>query len=393
MSNEEQQLNARIDKISSLSRRNFLKGVAKTSVVTLVGGVAPAIISPQSLASSGELNLLTWPDYIWPDMIESFEQQTGIKVRLSTYGGNDEAFDKLKAANGKGFDLIFPSVTNGNNYYPLGLLQALNDNKLDMDNLEPTLLDSSVKLGGTFHGKRYLLPFAWGTEAITFDSSVRDYRYGELSYLDLWSADNLELATLRPKSALISLGLALDYNGELPSDRMLNAYRSEVQFRSILEKATEFAIRHKNNARTFWNNTSETLSAFQQSGCIIGQTWDGPGLTLNKLSKGRYRYMMPKEGGLAWMDSVGIPSGAANVEQAYAFINHLLKPRVGAMMANQSSYNSCVAGVEAYLLPEVREAYRAAYPKGALDNLWWWQQDTPYWVPVRQEYVDRFVAA
>lgn len=367
--------------------------MATTSIISCIGSLAPAIISPKILASSGELNILSWPDYIWPDMIESFEDKTGIKVRLSTYGGNDEALNKLKAASGNGFDLICPSVTNGSHYYPLGLLQPLNDNKLDMDNIKPTLLASSVELGATYLDKRYLLPFAWGTEAITFDSTLRDYRYGELSYLDLWQEDNTGLVTLRPTSALIALGLTLDYNGELPSERMRDAYRSEEKYRKILEKATAFAIDHKRTIRTYWNSTPEILSAFQQSNCAIGQTWDGPGLTLFKQSKGRYRYMMPREGGLAWLDSVGIPSGASNLEQAYAFINHLLKPEVGAMMANQSSYNSCVAGSEAYLLPEVREAYNAAYPKGALENLWWWQTDPQYWVSVRQEYVNRFMAA
>jgi spermidine/putrescine transport system substrate-binding protein len=376
-----------------LSRRTFLKGIAATSVISCMGGLAPAIISPKARASSGELNVLSWPDYIWPDMIRSFEDKTGIKVRLRTYGDNDQALSRLQTAQGKGFDLIFPSVTNASHYYPLGLLQPLNENRLDLDNLVPSMLASSLELGATHQGKRYLLPFAWGTEAITFDSSMRNYPEGALSYLDLWHPDNLGLVTLRPSSALIALGLALDYNAELPSERMHNAYRSEEKYREILQRATAFAIGRKQNIRAYWHSTPEILSAFAQESCVIGQTWDGPGLTLFRQSKGRYRYQMPKEGGLAWLDSVGIPSGADNLEQAYAFINHLFKPEVGAMMTNQSGYNSCVVGAEKHLQPEVREAYNATYSNAALENLWWWQADPPYWIAVRQEYVKRFMAA
>lgn len=376
-----------------LSRRNFLKGMASTSVISCIGGLAPAIISPATRASSGELNILSWPDYIWPDMITSFEAKTGTKVRLSTYGDNDAALNRLQTVQGKGFDLVFPSVTSASHYYPLGLLQPLLENRLELDAIAPAMLASSLALGATHREKRYLLPFAWGTEAITFDSSKRSYAEGALSYLDLWHRDNLGLTTIRPSSALIALGLALDYNAELPSERMRDAYRSEEKYRAILERATAFAIQRKQNIRTYWHSTPEILSAFAQEPCVIGQTWDGPGLTLYRQSQGRYRYRMPREGGLAWLDAVGIPSGAGNLDQAYAFINHLLTPRVGAMMANQSGYNSCVAGAEAHLLPEIREAYNATYTREALENLWWWQADPPYWIAVRQEYVKRFLAA
>ncbi|UTW13180.1 extracellular solute-binding protein [Marinobacterium rhizophilum] len=376
-----------------LSRRSVLKGMATTSVISCIGGLAPAIISPQARASSGELNILSWPDYIWPDMIRSFEAKTGIRVRLSTYGDNNDALGRLTAERGKGFDLIFPSVTSAGHYYSLDLLQPLAENRLALGNIAPTMLASSLELGATHGGKRYLLPFAWGTEAITLDSARHDDPDGELSYLDLWQPENPGPVTLRPSSALIALGLALDYNGELPSDRMADAYRSEEKYRQILDRATAFAINHKQNIRSYWHSTPEILSAFAQEGCAIGQTWDGPGLTLFRQSKGRYRYRMPREGGLAWLDPVGISAGAGNLEQAYAFINHLLTPEVGAMMANQSGYNSCVAGTEAYLLPDVREAYNATYTREALDNLWWWQVDPPYWLAVRQEYVKRFMQA
>jgi ABC-type glycerol-3-phosphate transport system substrate-binding protein len=39
-------------------------------------------------------------------------------------------------------------------------------------------------------------------------------------------------------------------------------------------------------------------------------------------------YAIPKEGGNLWFDMLAIPKDAANVKEAHAFINYLLKPEV-----------------------------------------------------------------
>ncbi|WP_305855978.1 extracellular solute-binding protein [Balneatrix alpica] len=376
------------------SRRSFLKTAAATSTAAAIfGGVAPAFISSRVLASSGEVNVFSWSDYIWPDMMESFEKATGIKINLSTYGTNAEAFNKLKASNGTGFDVIFPTVTNGNNYYPFNLLQALDESKLNVDAVIPSVYESSISLGATRRGERFLLPFNWGTEAITFDSSKRNYEFGQLSYADLWSEENAGMVTMRPKSALISLLLLMESRGEISTNRLADIYASEEQFNAAMDKAVEFAIANKSKVRLFWSNSSETTAAFKQNGCVIGQTWDGPGLTLQRESNNQFRYMMPKEGGLAWMDTMGIPSGAANVEQAYAFINHMLKPEVAAMHMNQSGYNASVIGAEEYIKPDVKAALQAAYPAEAVAGLWWWMTEPTWLNTAWQKHVDRFVAA
>ncbi|HAE02342.1 MAG TPA: spermidine/putrescine ABC transporter substrate-binding protein, partial [Rhodospirillaceae bacterium] len=58
----------------------------------------------------------------------------------------------------------------GLNYYPDNLLAPLDESKVNMDNIIPSMVRDSFNLGATYRGKRYLLPFDWGTEAITFDS-------------------------------------------------------------------------------------------------------------------------------------------------------------------------------------------------------------------------------
>jgi len=49
-------------------------------------------------------------------------------------------------------------------------------------------------------------------------------------------------------------------------------------------------------------------------------------------------YVVPKEGGLLWEDTLCIPKGAENVENAHALINYLLDAEAGAGIADFINY-------------------------------------------------------
>ncbi|MCR9255243.1 MAG: substrate-binding domain-containing protein [Alphaproteobacteria bacterium] len=369
----------------TLTRRTVLKGAAVTGAAVS----APAILrAGDALASSGTVNVFAWGDYVQENMIKKFEGDTGIKINLSTFGSNDEAEQKLKAAGGKGFDVIFPSVTNGNNYYGDDLLQPLDEAKLNIANLIPSMVRDSVQLGATYRGKRMLLPFDWGTEAITYDSKAMPL--GEVSYGSLFQGD--AKAAFRQKSVIMGVGLYLDSIGELKSNRMLDVYKSEDDARRVWSACAKFVIDNKKYIAAFWNNATEATNAFKQAGANIGQTWDTTGLLLNR-EDSKWIYGMPKEGGITWMDSMGIPSGAENLDQAYAFINAMLDPMMAGMFSANTGYNSAVAGAADHAGDEYKKQFNAVYNAENLANLWWWQADTPWFAPLRQEYVDQITNA
>ena len=88
------------------SRRTVLKGGA-----ALAGALAaPAIVSPRVLASSGEVNVLMWSDYLPASFVDSFTNKTGIKINFTGIGSNEEILNKLKATKGRGFDIATPTM-------------------------------------------------------------------------------------------------------------------------------------------------------------------------------------------------------------------------------------------------------------------------------------------
>lgn len=375
---------------ANISRRAALKGAAAGAALI----TAPAIVRRGALASSGEVNVFAWGDYIQPNIVEAFEKKTGIKLNLSTYGSNEEAENKLRAAGGQGFDVIFPSVDTGPNYYGDGLLQPIDESKFNVDGVIPSIYRASIGLGATHRGKRYLIPFDWGTEAMTWDATKHpDLKFGTVSYGHLWADDMNGQVTVRQKSALISLALYLDAVGELKSNRGMDFYKSEEECRRVFEGCLKYAVARKKNIGAYWNNATEATAAFNDAGCTIGQTWDTTGILLNR-ENSKWQYTMPTEGGLGWIDTMGIPSGAANLDQAYAFINFMLTPEIGGMFANNTGYNSAAAGADAHLNDDMKAAYKMAYPAPeAVDNLWWWPAQTPFFASLRSEYVEKLTNA
>ncbi|MBP5856041.1 extracellular solute-binding protein [Marivibrio halodurans] len=368
------------------SRRSMLKGVAAAAV-------APVILKAHdALASSGQVNVYAWGDYIQENMIKKFEGDTGITVNLSTYGSNDEAENKLRAAGGKGFDVIFPSITNGPNYYQYDLIAPLDESKVAMDRLIPSMVRDSINLGATYRGKRYLLPFDWGTEAITYDSEAMPMDAEAVSFGSLWAPEASGSAAFRQKSVIMGVALYLDATGEVPSNRALDIYKSEDEARRVWDACAAFIIERKDNIAAFWNNATEATAAFTDAGATIGQTWDTTGLLLNR-ENAKWKYRMPKEGGITWMDSMGVTAGAENIDQAYAFINAMLEPRMAGMFSKNTGYNSAVKGAADHAGTEYKQQFDEVYNEENLANLWWWQADTPYFAQLRQEYVEKITNA
>lgn len=371
--------------MTHFSRRNLMKAGAFALA-------APAVLrAHDALASSGSLNVYAWGDYFDKNTIlADFTNATGIKVELSTYSSNGELENKLRAAGGKGFDIVFPSVDTGPNYYKDNLLQAIDESKFKTAQIIPSIYRNSLRLGAANRGKRYLVPFDWGTEGITWDADKFPGKVsGEISYGDLWLPGNTKQTAIRQFSAFTGVALYLNATGELPSDRAMDMYKSEADARRVFDGCLKFLIAHKGNIGAYWNNATEATAAFTDAGCTIGQTWDTTGILLHRNVDKKWRYGMPKEGGLAWTDTLAIPSGAANVEQAYTFANFLFQPEIGALFANTTGYNSCAVGAENYLSAEARSAFEAAYPAGTIDNLFWWPMQTDFYARLRPEYVEK----
>ncbi|WP_048645649.1 extracellular solute-binding protein [Nitratireductor soli] len=371
-----------------IKRRNFIKGAASVAGFSLA---APFISRSYAQGSSGAVNIFAWAGYINDDMLAAFEKATGIKAKYTPYGTNDELLNQLRANNGGGFDIIWPTVDRVPNYVEFELVQPIDETKVNVDKCLPSAWKNSENLGAVIDGKRYQVPTDWGTEAISFDKDQAPLEYGTASYGDIWKPEMDAKATVRGHSGLVGLGLWLEAEGKLPMP-MTDAFKSEESMVKIYDAILAEATARKGNIAQFWSNENEAQGAFRVNGCAIGQTWDSTAAALGKEGL-PISFIAPKEGALAWMEGVAIPKGAENLDQAYAFINWFLTPEAGAMYTDATSINSTAVGAAEMTSDQAKAFFAAAYPDDALDKLWWWPIQESWFVAKRNEYQDRFLSA
>jgi len=372
----------------TFSRRTMLRNAAAGGAMLATG---PWLVK-DAFSTSGEINILNWADEVMDPVLPNFTAKTGIKVNSTPFSQNEEQINKLQATEGEGFDLCQPTRDRAPQFKDLGVLAPFDMNKLpNTKNLIPSMLEGSTSIW-TWEDGLYHVPHCWGSEAISWRTDLATIEYKTLSYGTLWEEQYKGKVQGRPHSLLLGIGLWLDASGKLPSNRMADAFESEDKFKKIYDQILPIAIEHKPWIKQFWDSADNTKSGLLENGVVIGQTWDGPPLTLKKEGK-PVSYMAPQEGAITWIDGWAMPKAAKNVDQLYEFINYLHTPEVGAQVAETSSYNAVVVGADALLSDAAKKNFAEAYPEDALQKLWHRIPEPTWFGELRTQYADKFKSA
>ncbi len=373
--------------LAGIDRRSFLKSSAAVGL----GAVAsPAIVS-NALSSSGELNIINWDDELPDPVIPDFEKATGIKVNSTPFSQNEEQINKLQATGGAGFDICQPTHDRALQFKEIDVLQPIDTSKIDLSAIVPGLLAAS-KSYWTWDGKLYHVPHVWGTEAISWRNDLTKIDPATLSFGTLWNDEYKGKVQGRPHSLLLGIGLWLDGDGKLPSNRMLDAYKSEDQMKKIYDQILPIAINHKPWIKQFWDSADNTKSGLKTNGVVIGQTWDGPAISLKKAGD-PVSYQAPKEGAIGWVDGFSLVKGAKNIDQAYAWLKYVHTPEASAKAAENSGYNPSAVGADKLLSDKARAIFNEAYPGKSIDNMWWRPVEPTWFADARTSYAEKFKAA
>jgi len=371
-----------------LSRRTLLKSAAAIGAV----GLTAPLVTRNALSSSGELNLLMWSDEFPDPVIPNFEKASGIKVNQTPFSQNEEQINKLQATGGEGFDLCQPTRDRAVQFKELGVLGPFDMNRVkNSGNLIPSMLEGSTSIW-TWDGGLYHLPHCWGSEAISWRTDLWKGDPATLSYGSLWEEGVKGHVQGRPHSLLLGIGLWMDGTGKLPTNRMLDAFKDEENFKKIYDQILPVAIEHKAWIKQFWDSADNTKSGLMENDVWIGQTWDGPALSLKKAGK-PVAYQAPKEGAITWIDGLAMMKVAKNVDQIYAFLEYLQTPEAAAAVAEGSGYNPVVTGADAFLSDVAKKNFQEAYPGDSLKNLWQRPPEPSWFGELRTQYADKYKSA
>jgi len=298
----------------------------------------------------------------------------------------------MKATKGRGFDIISPTNVRSLQWSPLKLIQPFDMNRVNT----ATVNSAMLRIGESewnFEGKGvHWLPQIWGTEAMAWRTDLYAPPGGQPSYGNVWQPEVQGKTMMRPHSGMLGAGLYMETIGKLTPGDVWRAYQSEEKMRPVWEKITKFCVDNKKQIKLFWNDADSQKNGLLNEGVVVGQTWDGPILALKSQGES-VTYQAPREGALAWVDGMSIPTGAENMDQIYAFLEYVFLPEPAGRAIDKHGYNSAVLGADKFASAQYAKNFVEAYPGDALKNLNPWPSEAQWYADIRTEFRNKFVNA
>ncbi len=323
-----------------------LAGVLAAVMVTL--GVS-------AVASADEekvLNIYNWSDYIAPDTIANFEKETGIKVRYDNFDSNETLHAKLVAGK-TGYDIVVPSSNWATIQLRGGLLQKLDKSKLpNWKNIDPTILS---QLGTLDPGNQYLVDWLWGYTTVGINVDKVKKALGGMPMPDnVWELVFNPQYMKKVKSCGVSfldapsevVPAALHYlNKPIDSKNQADYNEAGTMLAKIRPYVTLFS-------------SSGYINDMANGSICVALGWSGDiniarQRAIANKSGQNIEALIPKNGGLAFFDTMAIPADAPHPENAHKFINYILTPKVDASLTNTVFYANPNKASLPYVTPVV----------------------------------------
>lgn len=320
-----------------------------------------------SWAKSATLNVYNWSDYIGETTLEDFEKATGIGVVYDTYSSSEEAQAKMLAGS-TGYDVVDHSGMDMPRAIKAGIYQKLDRAKLpNWKNLDPEVLKI---LDGWDPGNLYGMPYFWGSVGFAYNLDMVKER---LPNADLESMDTI----FKPENAakLADCGISIL---DSPTDIMLMVLTylgldGNTANPDDYKKVVEAFKPIRKYIRTFDN--TNYLNAIPNGELCAINSWSGDyGVAKSRATEAgvdiNLGYFVPKTGAPAWVDCMAIPSDSANVDNAHAFLNYLMEPKVIAACTDFVGYaNANVPALE--FVSDAIKNDPAVYPNAEVKSRLW----------------------
>lgn len=307
---------------------------------SLFAAACVAVSAAAASAQDKSLNLFAWSEYVPQSVIDGFTAETGIKVNYETYASNEEMLSKL-LAGATSYDLVQPSEYTIEQLVKQNQLAEIDWAKVpNAKNLDP-------KFRGMAHdpGNKYTVPWMAGTVGIVVNTDkVKDDIKG---FKDVFQDKH--------KGRIV----ALDDNRELVT-WVLSVQGKDINVvnKDVLDGVKPELAKWVKLIKVYDSDSPKT--ALLNGDVDLGVVWSGEGALLYQEDK-KFKWVLPAEGTHMFVDSLAIPVGSKNKDNAMAFMNYILKPEVSKLISDDFPYTNPNAEARK-LLTKDQKSNPASYP-------------------------------
>jgi len=306
---------------------------------------------------NGEVNVLNWSSYIPNDVIKDFEKEYDIKVNYGTYSSNEELLAKISNSSTGTYDVVFPSDYMVSLMKERNMLSLIDKSKLsNYNNIDSVFLNQEYDIGNN-----YSLPFLMTHVVIAVDRS--DFKEVILSYKHLINKRYKNSMVLIDDQRIV-IGAALQALSYDINDLKEENYN--------IVKA--FMERLYDNTKAFDSDSPKTFLITDE--VDIGLMWSAEAIMAKEYND-NIEIIIPSDGYALSMDNYTILKGSKNEENAYKFINYLLRKDVNKKIIEAYPYISTLYNNNEYSSQEIDEIIKnGSYIKNIgynikyYDNLW-----------------------
>ena len=283
--------------------------------------LSAVLLLPAPALAEGELRFYNWFEYMPQELLDKFAAEHDVEVTQDTYDSNEALLARLKSGV-TGYDVAVPGDYTVAILIQEGLLEEIRPDQLsNFKNVDP-------KWGEVYFdpGRRYSVPYQWGSTSFQVDTAVYD---GDIDTLKVLFEPPPELRgkinMFKTPGEVIQMALmylGLPQCNDNPED---------------LKKVRAVLAGQKPHVLSY--NTDGAKEVLVSGDAAMGMNYNGFGMKA-RLEKSTLKYAYPREGMLGWQDNLVVPKGAKNIENAKKFLNFMMEPENQAVLTNFTKYTS-----------------------------------------------------
>ena len=285
-----------------IKKRNILLAVFGLSIPVLLSGCGSS-----KGGVNGEVIVYNWGEYLDPDTIEIFEEETGIKVIYDEFETNEVMYPKVESGAAS-YDVVCPSDYMISKMIANDMLAPLNFDNIP--NAKKNIGAQYFEQSRSFDpDNQYSVPYCWGTVGILYNKTMVEEPI--TSWAQLWDekyADNI----LMQDSVRDAFMVAEKLNGF--SMNTIDAAELETAKNALIEQKPLVQAYVIDQVRDKMIGGEAAIGVIYSGEAIYTQR-ENPDLV----------YVIPEEGTNVWIDSWVILKDAPNKENAEKFIDFMCR--------------------------------------------------------------------
>ncbi|MCI8922751.1 MAG: ABC transporter substrate-binding protein [Lachnospiraceae bacterium] len=305
----------------------------------------------KSSAENGEVIVYNWGEYIDPETLSLFEEETGIKVVYDEYDTNETMYPKVEAG-ASAYDVICPSDYMIQKMIDNDLLAEINfDNIPNLKNIGQQYFEQSKEFDPE---NKYSVPYCFGTVGILYNKTMVSGPIDSWSVLwDEQYADNILMQDSVRDAFMVAL--------------KLNGYSMNTLDETELQAAKNSLIEQKPLVQAYVIDQVRDKMIGDEA--AIGVIYSGEAIYTQRENE-NLEYVIPKEGTNVWIDSWVIPKNAPNKENAEKFIDFMCREDIALKNFEYITYSTPNTAAQELIEDEDIKNSKIAFPDlSQYDNL------------------------